>query len=635
MSNPDSTPSPGTPGAAPAPDVSITPYNLADWRALVRADQRRCWQRGQRIRVEEYLQRFPALMSDEAAVIDLLDNEIGLRDKDGEAPTEAEYLERFPHLAQSIRRWFALRGAVQDRSILQPGPGPERPRAGRPGAPPGPAAGVDSFLAAAFQSISDSGIGPALPPPEAPAVPGYQILSLLGHGGMGVVYKARQANLNRTVALKMILAGLHAAPEELTRFRTEAEAMARLHHPNIVQIYEVGELPGQGPYFALEFIEGGSLADRLGGKPMPPRQAAGLAERLARAMHYAHQGQVIHRDLKPGNVLLSADGTPKITDFGLAKQLDTDSAQTRTGALMGSPSYIAPEQASGKTRQIGPATDVYSLGAILYEMLTGRPPFRSENVMKTLMQVMEQPPERPRLLQRQVDASLEAICLKCLEKAPQDRYPSAEALADDLAAYLRGEVVLADGNTSVRLLRLLLRETRHTEVMALWGKVLLCQAAQVLLLSLLVAVMQNAGLKAGQPLVYHGVIGLVGLTLLAPVWAFRFHNGPVLTLVERQLAQIWSFVAAGVLLTGAIKYLIDPHAWRMFPVAILEMGIGCACTGVILGGSFYLLAAVCGVLALWTALEPGLSPLVFGVPFAIGLFVPGWKYSRSTARDNG
>lgn len=633
MSKPSSDPPPGAPGGPSAPAVSLTPFSLADWRALVRADQRRSWKQGQRIRLEEYLLRFPALMADEAAVIDLLDNEIGLREKDGEAPTEDEYLQRFPQLAQPIRRWFALRGSVQHRSILIPGPGPEGPREEWPGSPPGSAAGMDSFLAAAFQSISDSGVGPALPPPEVPVVPGYEILNLLGHGGMGVVYKARQASLHRTVALKMILAGLHAAPEELTRFRIEAEAMARLHHDNIVQIYEIGELPGQGPYFALEFVEGGSLADHLGGKPMLPQQAAKLAERLARVMHIVHGHGIIHRDLKPGNILMTADGTPKITDFGLAKQLDTDSAHTRTGALMGSPSYIAPEQASGKTRQISPATDVYSLGAILYEMLTGRPPFRSENVMKTLMQVMEQPPERPRLLQRQVDASLEAICLKCLEKAPKDRYASAEALADDLAAYLRGEAVLADGNTSVRLLRLLLRETRHTEVMALWGKVLLCHAAQVLLLSLLVAVMQGTGLKTGQPLVYHGVIGLAGLTLLVPVWVFRFRNGPMLTMVERQLALIWSFTAVGVLLTGAIKYLIDAHAWRMYPVAILEMGIGCACTGVILGGSFYLLAAVCALLALWTALDPGLSPLVFGVTFAVGLLVPGWKYSRPTTRD--
>jgi serine/threonine-protein kinase len=600
-------------------------------------DQRRCWRQGQRLRLEEYLQRYPALATDEEAVLDLLDNELALREEAGEHPAEEEYFQRFPHLAEPLRRWFAMRATLQgpatvnarpksEPETLIPPPEPKEP-------PRWPSVILDTYLACAYQSISESAAPAAIPPPEAPAVPGYEILDLLGRGGMGVVYKARQKSLNRPVALKMILTGLHAVPEELARFRIEAEAMALLQHPNIVQIYEVGELPDHSPYFALEYVEGGSLSQHLGGKPMLPRQAAAMAERLARVMHIVHCHGIIHRDLKPGNVLLTADGQPKITDFGLAKQVAADSSQTRTGALMGSPSYIAPEQASGKTRQITPATDVYALGAVLYEMLTGRPPFHGASALDTVLQVLEQPPERPRAINRTIDASLEAICLKCLEKAPQDRYPSAEALAEDLAAYLRGESVLADGNTSIRLLRLLLRETRHTEVMALWGKVLLCHSGMVLLLSLLVTGMQTAGLKAEQPHVYHGIICLAAATLLLPVWMFRVRNGPTLTTVERQLALVWAFIGVGVLLTGGIKYLIYAEAWRMSPVVVLEIGLGCACTGVLLGGSFYLLAVFCAVLALLLAWEPGLSPLVFGVPFAIGLFVPGWKYSRQKFPD--
>jgi eukaryotic-like serine/threonine-protein kinase len=213
--------------------------------------------------------------------------------------------------------------------------------------------------------------GPAAVTGTAVAVPNYEIICELGRGGMGVVYQARHIKLNRPVALKMILAGSHAGAADLARFQTEAEAIARLRHPNIVQVYEVGEHEGK-PYFSLEFCGGGSLEKKLGGTPLPPKEAASLVETLARAMQPAHEQHVIHRDLKPANVLLAEDGTPKITDFGLAKKLD-EAGQTASGAVMGTPSYMAPEQAEGKA--VGPLADVYALGAILYECLTGRPPF--------------------------------------------------------------------------------------------------------------------------------------------------------------------------------------------------------------------------------------------------------------------
>jgi serine/threonine-protein kinase len=280
---------------------------------------------------------------------------------------------------------------------------------------------------------------------EVGAVPGagrYEILGELGRGGMGVVYKARQKGLNRLVALKMLLAGAHADDILLQRFNTEAEAVARLHHPNIVQIYEVGQMDGV-PYFSLEFVDGQGLNKKLGGKPQPFREAAELMMVLARAMHYAHEHQIIHRDLKPGNILLTSAGVPKIADFGLAKRLEGDISQTRSGTLMGTPGYMAPEQARGENHDIGPAADTYALGAILYELLTGRAPFVAAGVMETIMRVLKEEPVPPSQLRAKLPPDLETICLKCLQKEPPRRYASAGAMADDLDHYLAGEPILA------------------------------------------------------------------------------------------------------------------------------------------------------------------------------------------------
>jgi WD40 repeat protein/thiol-disulfide isomerase/thioredoxin len=278
--------------------------------------------------------------------------------------------------------------------------------------------------------------------PARPVVAGYDILEVLGRGGMGVVYKAQQTGLNRLVALKMILAGAHAGPEELARFRTEAESVARLQHPNIVLIHAIGEQNGL-PYFALEFVEGGSLQKKLNSTPQEPREAARLVETLARAVHAAHQRGIIHRDLKPANVLLAPDGTPKIADFGLAKQLDDDSAQTRTGQVLGTPSYMAPEQAAGRLKEVGARTDVYALGGILYEALTGRPPFKGATVRDTLEQVLSQEPVPPSRLQPKVPADLETICLKSLQKEGTRRYGTALDLAEDLRRFQDGEPIKA------------------------------------------------------------------------------------------------------------------------------------------------------------------------------------------------
>jgi hypothetical protein len=298
---------------------------------------------------------------------------------------------------------------------------------------------------------------PAAKPQRLPHVSGYEILEELGRGGMGVVYKARHLALKRLVALKMIGAG-SPSPEELHRFRTEAEAVALLKVPGIVQIHDFGTHDDR-PFFSMEFCEGGNLAAKLAGKPLPPREAVQLVEQVARAVQAAHDKGIVHRDLKPGNVLLTpaeqepddSSGpvcrlgkkwyVPKISDFGLAKRLDAEAVHTRTGEVLGSLPYMAPEQAQGRSKDVGRAADVYALGATLYECLTGRPPFKAANTVDTIFQVVSELPVSPWQLNPVVDRSLASVCLKCLEKKPKDRYPTAAALATDLKRWIDGEPI--------------------------------------------------------------------------------------------------------------------------------------------------------------------------------------------------
>jgi serine/threonine-protein kinase len=273
-----------------------------------------------------------------------------------------------------------------------------------------------------------------------PVVPGYEVLGEVGQGGQGAVYKVRQLNRNRVVALKVLRAGADAPPEQLARFRNEAQSLACLYHLNIAQFYERGDADGC-PFFSMEFIEGGSLQEKIAGKPQPARWAAHLVQQLAWAAHHSHQQGIVHCDLKPGNVLLTREGTPKIIDLGLARRLGRIQAMTETDAISGTPAYMAPEQAEGKLGQISPSTDVYGLGTILYALLTGRPPFEAKTILTMLQQVRSQEPVPPSQLRVGALQGLEIICLKCLQKVPSARYPSAEALADALWRFL-GETVV-------------------------------------------------------------------------------------------------------------------------------------------------------------------------------------------------
>jgi serine/threonine-protein kinase len=483
---------------------------LARLTAL-RADQARRWQEGDRVPVEHYCDRFPDLLGEPEILLDLLSSEALLRMSQGETLCADAYVARFPAHESAIRRQFALHGAVQDSSNALTLSGPGGTQVESPGSSAGREDGLEPTL---------FGPTPVLPAPPPVTVPGYEILGELGRGGMGVVYQARQTRLNRLVALKMILSGAHASPQHVARMRAEAEALARLAHPNIVQIYDVGEQDGR-PFLALEYADGGSLERRLQRQPQPPRQSAELIETLARASHAAHQRGVIHRDLKPANVLLTADGTPKITDFGLAKQLGTGTALTATGMVMGTPSYMAPEQASGKPREIGPAADVYSLGAILYEMLTGRPPFQAATALELLDAVRTQDPVSPTDFQPRLPRDLVTICLRCLAKQPARRYPSALALADDLRAFLAGDPIQA-------------RPAGRGEQVLRWG-----QRHPVQAIVLGAAVVASAVLLAG--LLWQGALVVVGalavLALAAGAWWHNVRLQSTLRELAREHAQ--------------------------------------------------------------------------------------------------
>jgi eukaryotic-like serine/threonine-protein kinase len=371
------------------------------------------WKAGQRPRIGHYLGHTP---EPERSVLlgELLGLEVEYRRKSGEGVLPEEYCRQFSEHAGLIHELLA-----------------EVPSGDARGATPAAGAATDTTPPAAAAGNE-----------PVPAVPGYEVLGELGRGGMGVVYRARHVRLERLVALKMILSGAHAEETELARFRIEAEAVARLQHPNIVQIHEVGDY-NHLPYLSLEFVDGGGLDRQLAGTPQDPRAAASLLETVARAMHFAHKKGIVHRDLKPANVLLTREGTPKVTDFGLAKRLDRDRGATQSGAVVGTPSYMAPEQAAGKIKEVGPPADVYALGAILYEALTGRPPFKDTTPLGTLQQVISQEPVAPRRLQPAVPRDLETVCLKCLAKEAQHRYGSALALAEDLHRFLAGEPIQA------------------------------------------------------------------------------------------------------------------------------------------------------------------------------------------------
>jgi serine/threonine-protein kinase len=471
----------------------------------------------------------------------------------------------------------------------------------------------------------------------------FELLEELGRGGMGVVYKARQRSLDRVVALKMVREAHLATDADRARFRTEAEAAARLEHPNIVAVHEVGTAGGQA-YLCMEYVGGPTLAERVrAGGPLPPREAARLVAVTARAVQYAHAQGILHRDLKPSNILLASGGreppdadgssggsrpplagTPKVTDFGLAKKIDGSLSLTRTGAVVGTPSYMSPEQAAGR-KDLTPAADVYSLGAVLYELLTGRPPFQAAHPVDTLLLVLEQEPVRPRDLNPTVDRELELICLKCLQKPADLRYPTAAALAADLEAYAAGETVTAAPSGLRFFLSRLFRETHHADVLENWGKLWMWHSLMIFSLCLVTQVMRWSGVD--DHVWYLGFWSVGLLTWGAVMWQLRKAAGPVL-FVERQIAHAWAAGVCASIAMFAIEWLAPLPALTLSPAVAVAAGMVMVFKAGILSGRFYGWAALNFAAAVVMPLVPRVGILLFGAVSALSFFVPGLKYYR-------
>ncbi|HLX61993.1 MAG TPA: serine/threonine-protein kinase [Planctomycetota bacterium] len=450
----------------------------------------------------------------------------------------------------------------------------------------------------------------------------YELIDEIARGGMGIVYRARQISLERVVAVKTILRGNQASAEDLERFLSEAIAAGKLDHPNILPIYEIRRDAGV-PYFSMRLAAGGNLEERLArGLPAPP-DAARLLAKIARAVHHAHNHGILHRDLKPANILLDHDGEPFVSDFGLAKRLAVSLGATEPGSIIGTPGYMAPEQASGDSQHVTIAADIYSLGVILYEVLTGRLPFTGASAMEMLRRVVEEDVTPPRTLDRRIPTDIEAICLKCLEKDPLRRYASAEALAEDLERFVSGETVLAEQSNPIhRLARLIERNSPVVEFRN-WSRVLVVSGTLILLghaaTFLLIQTRQpewTLSLSRG--------LQLLGETILIFFW--RPQSNRPRTALERQLWSLWlGFLLAhlsgilaghGLLLHGAIERAVAiPAYWTelaSYPCFAVLVGLAFFAMGSSYWGKCYVFGVAFFVLAPLMPLKPEWSPLEFG-----------------------
>lgn len=452
----------------------------------------------------------------------------------------------------------------------------------------------------------------------------YELLEELGHGGMGIVYRAIQSPLSREVAVKMILRDRLASAADRRRFFVEAEATAKLSHPSIVPLYEVGELEGR-PYFSMELIRGMTLATKIADGPLPQRDAVRLLIPICHAIHYAHQNGILHRDIKPSNILIDENGRPKLTDFGLAKQEGVHESLTRTGAVLGTPTYMSPEQANGRINQLGPTSDVYSIGSVLYHVLTGRPPLVANSPVELALKILEQDPPPPRLLEPKIDRDLEMIVVRCLQKPPDLRYSSAQELAQDLEAFLRDEPITARSGHLAQVIARLFRETHHAPVLENWGLLWMWHSLVVLIACLMTELFQWSGIDSR---IAYASLWTVGLGAWASVfWALRRRMGPV-TFVERQIAHVWGASMIAIAAMFPLEWLLDLAPLKLTPLLGVIAGMVFVVKAGILSGAFYLQAGILFLTAIPMAIFPELAHIIFGVVAAACFFFPGLKYYR-------
>ncbi|MBT6643923.1 MAG: serine/threonine protein kinase, partial [Planctomycetaceae bacterium] len=458
----------------------------------------------------------------------------------------------------------------------------------------------------------------------------YELLEEIGRGGMGIVYRAVQKSLQRVVAVKMLLRRDLASPADLSRFRSEAEAAAQLDHPGIVSIFEVGEHDGH-PFYSMRYIEGTTLSKRLEAGPIPPREGARILLRVAEAVQAAHARGVLHRDLKPSNILIDLAGKPHVSDFGLAKRLEGNQTMTHTGAILGTPCYMSPEQAAGSRGDVGPVSDVWSLGAILYQVLVDRPPFQASSPMATLLAVLEVDPPLPRSINGQVNRDLEMIALKTLQK-PQDlRYASAADLANDLRAFLASEPIAARQGGVLDVVSRLLRETHHAVVLENWGLLWMWHSVVVLILSVITDVLAWQGVESRWPYV---ALWTGGLALWAPIfWALRYRAGPV-TAVERQIAHIWGGTMIASMLLFSVEELLGLPVLKLSPVLALLAGLMFFAKAGILSGIFYIQSICLFVTGLVMCGLPQFQHILFGLVSGGCFFIPGLKYYRQLTESD-
>ena len=452
----------------------------------------------------------------------------------------------------------------------------------------------------------------------------YVLEAELGRGGMGIVYRATRNSDGLPVAVKMILKGDFATETDRQRFDSEAYAAAKLNHPNIIPIYEIGEVQGRG-FFCMKLIQGQSLAERLTRGPMPAQRAAKVIREMSDAVSYAHQKGILHRDIKPSNVMLDDDGKAYLADFGLAKESHERVSLTKTGAILGTPSYMSPEQAAGNRGQVGISSDVYSLGAVLYHMLTGRPPFLGSSPVETVLMVLEQDPVAPRVLNRRADRRLEMIAMRCLQK-PQDlRYSNAGDLNTDIKAFLNNESVAAGEGRLGQIVGNVFRETHHAAVLENWGLIWMWHSLVLLVASLATNALNLMG---NHNRVHYWLMWTVGLGTWAVVfWFFRRKLGPV-TFVERQIAHVWASAMCVVAFLFPLEAILGLEVLSLAPLLAVTAGMVFLVKAGILSGSFYIQAVILFATAIVMAVFTKMALSIFGVVSASCFFFAGLKYYR-------